>query len=169
MNKKNQPKSNQNFRAVIELAAEKKQQELRLVPTSEDYKEVTEYMIELFAKNQKIYYKKSSLLSKLKKTIPNNTAIDRIGLKGRDEILSVLKEKKIVKEHYASFVTKDQSGQIISIVQGLGSCSGVVDIREQNECISLLRYQTPNEAYRAKLARYNFEDEYNRDYDPYDD
>ena len=157
MNKRNQQSSSQNFRAAIESAATKKQHELKLVATTEDYKEVTGYMVELFAKNKKIYFRKDCLLGTLKKTIPNNTVFDRIGVKGRDEIVSVLIEKNMLQEYSAEYVTKDKSGQITSILRW--PYNGAIDIRQKKEAVRLVRYTTESEVYQRKKAEEKYAEE----------
>ena len=107
----------QKLREAIGNAADKKLQDFKLIPTTKDYEEVTGYLIELFTKTQGIYHDYKTIIPKLKQVYPRRTAIDRIGPEGLDEILSVLKEKRIITEHRASFVVRDERCRITSIME----------------------------------------------------
>jgi len=97
MNTRNQQNSQQNLRGAIESAVERKNYELNY----EDYVKVSEQMVELFFLNQGIYFLKEEIYPSLISLFENDTVYDRVGPKGRDEILSVLKEKGIIKESWA--------------------------------------------------------------------
>ena len=58
MSNRNQQNSQQSLRGAIGSAVERKQHELKLLPTTEDYEKVTGQMMELVFKNKKIYYHK---------------------------------------------------------------------------------------------------------------
>ena len=114
MNKSNQKDSNQSIRELIGSVAVKKHQELEPQPTKHDYEDVTKSMVELFAKTKAKYYPIDKIIPALKANSnnPNNKVFDRIGLEGIDAILSVLKEKQIVKEFHPKCVQKNSLGDI---------------------------------------------------------
>ena len=97
MNTRNQQNSQQNLLGAIESAVERKHHEL----SSEDDVKVSEQMVELFFLNQGVYFLKEEIFPSLKSLFGNDTVYDRVGPKGRDEILSVLKAKSVIKEYWA--------------------------------------------------------------------
>lgn len=143
MAKRNQANSSQNLRAAIGSAVVKKQNELKLVPSTKDYEDVSGFMVEFFSKNPKLYFKEEKIIPSLKKMFPDKTAIDRIGLKGRDEILSVLKEKRIIMNYEACSIKKDQAGNIISIERK--------DFAAKT--VTVYRFTSQDEVYKTDLQK----------------
>ena len=152
MSKRNQQNSQQSLRGAIGGAVERKQHELKLLPTTEDHEKVTGQMMELFFKNKKIYYHKEHIFPALKLMYKNDPIYDRVGLKGRDEILSVLEEKVAIKEYWTveRQIKYDEYGRITSI--GVPLDPRGMRWEEIRGNIQLYRYTTRDEAYRDNLA-----------------
>ena len=123
MNKSNHEDSSESIQKLIESAAVKKRHELDPAPTKEDYEEVTELMVEFFAKFKTIFYQEDQIIPSLKndlhwskyeskKSDSPTKLLDRIGLEGRDDILKVLKEKQIVNEFDPKNLKKNHRGHI---------------------------------------------------------
>ena len=127
MNKSNHEDSSEGMHALIESVAVKKQHEFDPAPTREDYEEVTALMVEFFTKNQKNYYQEDQIISSLKRDVWSRSYdskkdkadphkhINRIGLEGRDAILSVLKEKQIIIEFDPKNLKKNHQGKIVLV------------------------------------------------------
>ena len=158
MKKRNQQNSQQNLRGAIGSAVERKQHELKLLPTTEDHEKVSGQMMELFFDNKKIYYHEEHIFPALKLMYKNDPIYDRVSLKGRDEILSVLKEKIAIKEYWTveRHIKYDKYGRIKSIGEPYDPRDrGGIWGNEWNQIrgkIKLYRYTTKDEAYRDKLA-----------------
>ena len=126
MNKSNHEDSSESIQKLIESAAVKKRHELDPAPTKEDYEEVTELMVEFFAKFKTIFYQEDQIIPSLKndlhwskyeskKSDSPTKLLDRIGLEGRDDILRVLKEKQIVNEFDPKNLKKNHHGHIVLV------------------------------------------------------
>ena len=150
MNRKNQLNSQENFRAAIESALERKKDELGLwPPTTEDHEEVTEQMVELFLQFKEFYFPKEHIIPALKFHFPAPDPVyDRVGPKGRDEILSVLKEKGDIKEYWTieRQIRCDRYGSIISIGEPLDPWDTI------EGKIQVYRSTMDDEAYRDNEA-----------------
>lgn len=98
-----------------------KQNELNLIPSPEDHQEVSRQMMDLFFQNKKIYYRKDDIFPALKSLFENDPVYDRVGLKGRDEILNVLIEEVAIKEYWTveQQIEYDKYGSIYSIGESL--------------------------------------------------
>ena len=164
MNESNHQDPSQNLRASIRTAAVKKQLEIEPLPTSQDYEDATAFMVELFAKNSKIYFPEDEIISSItNKTLKASDVFKRIGLEGRDEILNALQEKGIVRKFpgfYFQFLSRDSSGRIVSIYQPGIFMTIVTLIAVLPFIITLIdrlhfplyRYQSKDEIYKEKVA-----------------
>ena len=157
MNKSNEKDSSQSIRALIETAAVKKHQELEPEPTKQDYEEATSSMIELFAEKKIKYYPLDQIIPALKarSSNPNNKAFDRIGLEGIDAILSVLKEKQIVKEFHPKCVQKNSLGEIILIDENEDQSGIFSKFIEYDSNLPVYRYATRDDIFLNKITSEN--------------
>ena len=154
MDKSNQKNSNQSIRALIETAAVKKNQQLEPEPTKQDYEKVTESMVELFAEKKTKYYPLDQIIPALKarSSNPNNKAFDRIGLEGIDAILSVLKEKQIVKEFHPKCVQKNSLGEIILIDENEDQSGIFSKFIEYDSRLPVYRYATRDDLFMNRIT-----------------
>ena len=125
------------------------------LPTTEDHQEVSRQMMDLFFQNKEIYYHEDDIFPALKSIFKNDPIYDRVGLKGRDEILSVLKEKIAIKEYWTveRQIEYDEYGRIYSIGEFLDR--EIMSDYEWDQIrgkIKLYRYTTKDEAYRDNLT-----------------
>ena len=162
MDKSNQKDSSQSIRALIESVAVKKQQELEPKPSKQDYEDVTVFMIELFAKHKTRYFSEDEIIPSLKRDLrfsdrrSNETEkIDRIGMEGRDAILSVLKEKQMLNEFYPKCVKKNNDGDIVLIDENKDQSGIFSSFIEYNSDLPVYRYATRDELYMNKLLTEN--------------
>ena len=162
MDKSNQKDSSQSIRALIESVAVKKQQELEPQPSKKDYEDVTLFMIELFAKHKTRYFSEDEIIPSLKRDLrfsdrrSNETEkIDRIGMEGRDAILSVLKEKQMLKEFYPKCVKKNNDGDIVLIDESKDQSGIFSSFIEYNSDLPVYRYATRDDLYMNKLLTEN--------------
>ena len=163
MNKSNQKDSSQSIRALIETAAVKKYQELEPEPTQQDYEEATALMVHLFAHFKTKYFLEDEIIPSIQKLPKNGKVLDRIGLEGRDIILSVLKEKQIVNEFdskdFKRFESHNDSMDLVKTndQSGYGKCL--------NSGLRVYKYQTRDELYMKKRTAYNNDGPNKKDHD----
>ena len=146
MSAKNDKNPSEGIRAIIARAAYKKQQEF--LPSTQDYEDVTALMIEYFWENSGFYQRKENILTELKKIEPKNKVFNRVGSDGRDEILSVLVEKKILTKAVVDNYYIDDYGRSswISLTRKPGFTNHRTLIKPYNSStkpeVELYRYAT---------------------------
>ena len=164
MDKSNQKDSSQSIRALIESVAVKKQQELEPQPSKKDYEDVTVFMIELFAKHKTRYFSEDEIIPSLKNDLwlrgMGSTSsfykqIDRVGLQGRDAILSVLKEKQMLNEFHPKCVKKNTAGDIVVIDENKDHSGIFSSFIEYNSELPVYRYATRDDLYMHKILTEN--------------
>ena len=118
-------RDHRNIRETILNAVAKKQgnTELNLIPLDKDYDDLTSQMMDLFHQNKTIYFQKDQIDSKLLEMFGDKKLYDRLGFQGRNQILDILKEKKIVTEYWAKENSKKIQDGIFEIEDELGTAS----------------------------------------------
>ena len=162
MNKSNHKDSSQSIRALIENVAVKKQQELEPEPTEKDFEDVTVFMVDFFAKHKEIYYPEDEIIPTLKRDLRSRfnsseptRKIDRIGLEGRDAILSVLKQKRIVKEFRPKCFKKNTHGEIVFIDENQDQSGIFNSFIAYDSDLPVYRYATRDDFYLNKRTTEN--------------
>ena len=125
------------------------------------HEEVSNQMEELFCNFPKIYFHKEDIFPKLKKIHEKERVhdsicklYDRVGPKGRDEILSDLKEKGVIKEYLAVEQIKyRRNGRIKSIGELLDPTSmrNNIDWDEIEGKIQVHQYAAKDEAILVEM------------------
>ena len=167
MNKSNKD-SSQSIRALIETVAVKKQQELEPEPTKKDFEEVTVFMVDFFAKHKTRYFSADEIMLSLKIDLWSRfdssdqsdptKQIDRIGLEGRDAILSVLKEKQIVNEFHPKCIKKNSDGHIVFIDENEDQSGIFNSFIAFDSNLPVYRYATRDDLYMNKTTAENNEE-----------
>ena len=158
MNKSNNEDSNESIRNLIENVAVKKHQELDPEPTKHDYEKATAIMVELFAKQKSRYFSADEIIPSIQKFIKNDKRLDRIGLKETHEIMSVLKEKRIVNEFHPKCIKKNTLGDIVLIDENKDQSGIFNSFIAYDSNLPVYRYATRDDFYMNKITTENNDD-----------
>ena len=156
MNKSNNEHSNESIRDLIENVAVKKHQELDPEPTKLDYQKATAIMVQLFAQNKTRYFPEDEIIPSIKKLITNDKVFDRIGLKETHEIMSVLKEKRIVNEFHPKCIKKNIAGDIVLIDENKDQSGFFSSFIAYDSNLPVYRYATRDDLYMNKTTAENY-------------
>ena len=155
MNKSNHEQSNGSIRDLIENVAVKKHQELDPEPTKLDYQIATELMVKLFAQMKTRYFSEDEIIPSIKKFIKKDERLDRIGLKETHEIMSVLKEKRIVNEFHPKCIKKHTLGDIVLIDENKDQSGFFNSFIKYDSNLPVYRYATRDDLYMNKITTEN--------------